>query len=84
MHQAIHRRLNFRTNRASVRRWALQNQLAPDTRYKAPPKPVKRWQARDWGALLVNDNYSSPAVTIKTHHAAGLPFRFVSLFVVCL
>jgi hypothetical protein len=51
----LHRRLGFKTNRASVRRWALQNQLAPDTRYKTPPKPVKRWQARDYGALWQYD-----------------------------
>lgn len=29
---------------------------------------------------LFNDNYSSPSVTIKTHHATGLPFLCVSLF----
>jgi hypothetical protein len=29
--------------------------LAPDTRYKATPKPVKRWQARDYGALWQYD-----------------------------
>jgi hypothetical protein len=51
----LHRRLNFKTDRASVRRWAIQNQLAPDARYKAAPKPVKRWQARDLGALWQYD-----------------------------
>jgi len=51
----LHRRLNFATDRASVRRWAIENQLAPDTRYKAAPKPVKRWQARDLGALWQYD-----------------------------
>jgi hypothetical protein len=51
----LHRRLNFKTDRASVRRWAIQNRLAPDTRYKAAPKPVKRWQARDLGALWQYD-----------------------------
>jgi hypothetical protein len=51
----LHRRLNFKTNRASVRRWALLHKLAPDTRYKAAPKPVKRWQARDLGALWQYD-----------------------------
>ena len=51
----LQRRLNFKTDRASVRRWAIQNQLAPDTRYKAPPKPVKRWQSRDLGALWQYD-----------------------------
>ena len=51
----LHRRLDFQTDRASVRRWAIAHQLAPDTRYKAPPKPVKRWQARDYGALWQYD-----------------------------
>ena len=49
------RRLKFKTDRASVRRWAIHNQLAPDTRFKAAPKPVKRWQARDLGALWQYD-----------------------------
>jgi hypothetical protein len=51
----LHRRLNFKTDRASVRRWAIQNNLAPDTRFKSTPKPVKRWQARDYGALWQYD-----------------------------
>ena len=51
----LHRRLHFQTDRASVRRWALQNHLAPDTHYKRPPQPVKRWQARDYGALWQYD-----------------------------
>lgn len=51
----LHRRLHFQSDRASVRRWAIQNQLAPDTRYKQAPKPVKRWQARDLGALWQYD-----------------------------
>ena len=49
------RRCQFQTDRASVRRWAIQNKLAPDTRYKPVPKPVKRWQARDLGALWQYD-----------------------------
>jgi len=51
----LRRRLSFATTRASVRRWARENQLAPDTRFKTPPKPVKRWQARDYGALWQYD-----------------------------
>ena len=51
----LHRRLNFKTDRASIRRWAIGQQLAPDTRYKKPPQPVKRWQARDLGALWQYD-----------------------------
>jgi hypothetical protein len=51
----LHRRLDFKTDRASVRRWAIENNLAPDTRFKSAPKPVKRWQARDYGALWQYD-----------------------------
>jgi hypothetical protein len=49
------RRLHFKTDRASVRRWALAHQLAPDTRDKKPAKPVRRWQASDYGALWQYD-----------------------------
>ena len=49
------RRYRFKTDRASVRRWAIANHLAPDTRYKPTPKPIKRWQAQDWGALWQYD-----------------------------
>ena len=51
----LHRRRHFQTDRASVRRWALAHQLAPDTRSKTTPKPVQRWQARDSGALWQYD-----------------------------
>ena len=51
----LHRRLGFETDRASIRRWAIENKLAPDTRYKKAPQPVKRWQARDLGALWQYD-----------------------------
>jgi hypothetical protein len=54
------RRLHFKTDRASIRRWALENHLAPDTRYKKPPQPVKRWQARDLGALWQYDATPHP------------------------
>lgn len=49
------RRLHFKTDRASVRRWAIAHHLAPDTRYKKPAKPVRRWQVRDFGALWQYD-----------------------------
>ena len=51
----LHRRLNFKTNRASVRRWAIAHQLNPATRYQPVRKPVQRWQARDYGALWQYD-----------------------------
>ena len=73
----LHRRLNFETDRARVRRWAIENRLAPDTRYKVAPKPVKRWQARDLGALWQYDAspankrcsifWTTPPVTIPAH-----------------
>jgi hypothetical protein len=49
------RRRHFKTDRASVRRWAIENNLCPDTRYQPLAKPVKRWQARDYGALWQYD-----------------------------
>jgi hypothetical protein len=49
------RRLNFPTDRASVRRWAIAHHLNPDTRYQPTRKPVKRWQARDYAALWQYD-----------------------------
>jgi hypothetical protein len=49
------RRCRFKTDRASVRRWAIENKLAPDTRFKKRAKPVRRWQAQDWGALWQYD-----------------------------
>lgn len=62
----LHRRLDLRTDRASVRRWALQHRLAPDTLYKRLPKPVKRWQARDLGALWQYD--ASPHAWLPHSH----------------
>ena len=54
------RRLQFQADRASVRRWAIAHQLAPDTRYKQRPKPIKRWQVRDYGALWQYDASPHP------------------------
>ena len=61
------RRCHLKIDRASVRRWALQNQLAPDTRYKKAPKPVKRWQAQDWGALWQYDASPHRWLTLQPH-----------------
>jgi len=49
------RRLSFKTDRASVRRWAIAHRLAPDTRFKQAARPVRRWQVRDFGALWQYD-----------------------------
>jgi hypothetical protein len=51
----LFRRCHFKTDRASVRRWAIENNLAPDTRFKTQPKPVRRWQVRNLGALWQYD-----------------------------
>jgi len=75
----LHRRLGFQTDRASVRRWAIANQLAPDTRYKAPPKPVKRWQARDDGALWQYD--ASPQDVEEFGRLASLALSVRMIFI---
>lgn len=49
------RRCQFKTDRASIRRWAVEHKLAPDGRFKKRAKPVRRWQAQDWGALWQYD-----------------------------
>lgn len=51
----VHRRHQLKLDRASVRRWALAQGLAPDTRYKAPRKPVRRWQVQQVGQLWQYD-----------------------------
>jgi len=51
----LQRRLAFRTDRASVRRWALAHGLAPATRHKPRRRPVKRWQVAHEGALWQYD-----------------------------
>jgi hypothetical protein len=51
----VHRRHQFKLDRASVRRWALAQDLAPNTRYKAPRKPVRRWQVQQVGQLWQYD-----------------------------
>jgi hypothetical protein len=51
----VHRRHRLKLDRASVRRWALTQGLAPDTRFKAPRKPVRRWQVQQIGQLWQYD-----------------------------
>lgn len=47
----VHRRHQLKLDRASVRRWALAQGLAPDTKYKPSRKPVRRWQVQQIGQL---------------------------------
>jgi hypothetical protein len=51
----VHRRHGLPLARASVRRWALSNSLAPDTRHKKRPKPIRRWQVQQIGQLWQYD-----------------------------
>jgi len=52
--------LDFESERASVGHWALAHKLAPDIRYQASPKPVKRLQVLDLGALWQYDPTPHP------------------------
>ena len=66
------RRLDCKTDRARVRRWALENNLAPDARSKKPPQPVQRWQARDLGALWPYDATPHPFLPGSTDQQCRL------------
>ncbi len=47
----VHRRHGLKLHRASVRRFALQHDLAPDTSWKHKPAAVRRWQRAQIGSL---------------------------------
>jgi hypothetical protein len=47
----VHRRHGLKLHRASVRRFALQQGLAPDTGWKQKPAAVRRWQRAQIGSL---------------------------------
>jgi hypothetical protein len=51
----VHRRHHLKLDRATVRRWALAQGLAPDTKFKQPRKPVRRWQVQQIGQLWQYD-----------------------------
>jgi hypothetical protein len=51
----VHRRHQLKLDRATVRRWALDQGLAPDTKFKQPRKPVRRWQVQQIGQLWQYD-----------------------------
>jgi len=50
------------------------------TDYQRSDLTQKAFAAQAGIGCLVNANYSSPSVTIKTHHFTGLPFVFHSSF----
>ena len=47
----VHRRLDFEIDPATVRRWAIAQQLAHPTPAPRPPASVRRWQCLKIGAL---------------------------------
>jgi hypothetical protein len=49
------RRLGVQVDRATVRRWAIEHELAPDTKWKERRKPVRRWQAQSVGQIWQYD-----------------------------
>lgn len=49
------RRFGVRLDRASVRRWAIDHELAPDTKWKERKKPVRRWQTQSVGQIWQYD-----------------------------
>ena len=51
----VHRRLHRTLDRATVRRWAQQHDLAPDSPSPKPTAPVRRWQQQQIGALWQYD-----------------------------
>lgn len=52
----VHRRHKLQLDRASVRRWALKQGIAPDTKYKKRPRqPTRRWQVQNIGQLWQYD-----------------------------
>jgi hypothetical protein len=80
----VHRRFGVKMDRATIRRWALPRGLAPDTRYKAPRKPVRRWQVQQIGQLwqydasphrwFANSADLFPLLQIIDDHSRVLPF----------
>jgi hypothetical protein len=47
----VHRRHGLKLHRASVRRFAMSQDLAPDTAWKHKPASVRRWQRAQIGSL---------------------------------
>ncbi len=51
----VERRFALKLDRATVRRWALAEGLAPDTKFKTRSAPVRRWQVQQIGQLWQYD-----------------------------
>lgn len=64
----VQRRLGLSINRASVRRWAIAQGCAPDARWKAKPKPIRRWQVQSVGQLWQYDVSPHPWFAGRQEH----------------
>jgi hypothetical protein len=79
----VHRRHQLKLHRATVRRWALAQGLAPDTKSKRPRRPVRRWQVQQIGQLwqydasphrwLAGSDLQLPLLEIIDDHSRLLP-----------
>ena len=77
------RRHDLKFDRASIRRWALKNKLAPDAAPKKKPQPVRRWQVQNVGQLwqydasphrwLATPNYQPTLLQLIDDHSRVLP-----------
>ena len=75
----VHRRWNHQLDRASVRRWALAQGLAPATPAPRRPRPVRRWQVQQVGQLwqydasphrwFVGQDWQPPLLEILDDHS---------------
>lgn len=79
------RRLGVHLDRATVRRWAIEHELAPDTRWKERPKPLRRWQTQKVGQLWQYDVsphrwlihcYSAKSASATKHEQEEQPALF--------
>ncbi len=70
----VHRRHQLKLDRATVRRWAIVQGLAPDTKDKQPRKPIRRWQVQQIGQLWQYD--ASPHRWFGQHHE---PFQLLEI-----
>ena len=75
----VHRRCDLKLHRASVRRWALAQGLAPAGPTAKPARPVRRWQVQHVGQLwqydasphrwFVGQDWQPPLLEILDDHS---------------
>ena len=75
----VHRRHHFKIDRATVRRWALAQGLAPDTKHKKQRKPVRRWQVQQIGQLWQDDTSPHRWFTQSDRHCRCLKSSMITV-----